>query len=218
MKLPRFSIASVLVVIAIFAVALAALRSPSYLWANVTSSLAMIALVVAMINVIYAREAVRAYWLGFSLCGGLYFAACSIPGLRDSLCPRLVTEAALDLLYPHISPPSAPSSGWTVTYTTTVPLTGSGPTTVLGVGTFQGNSTTVALPQLPASQWAAWTEPDRIVGVGYPIGTVPLCSSEAFRRIGHAMFTLLAALFGGTFARYRYRTSLMGRPGQDSAT
>ena len=47
MRLPRFSIASILAVIAIFAVALAALRSPSYLWANVTFSLALCALVVA---------------------------------------------------------------------------------------------------------------------------------------------------------------------------
>ena len=46
MRLPRFSIASILAVIASLAVALAALRSPLYLWANVTFSLALVALVV----------------------------------------------------------------------------------------------------------------------------------------------------------------------------
>ena len=95
MRLPRFSIASVLAVIGIFAVALAALRSPSYLWANVTFSLALGALVVAIVNVSYGREVGRAYWLGFSLCGGIYFAICSMPGLRDSVCPRLATEVFL---------------------------------------------------------------------------------------------------------------------------
>ena len=65
MRLPRFSIASVLAVIAIFAVALAALRSPSYIWANVTFSLALGALFVGVINVVYVRGAGRAYWLGF---------------------------------------------------------------------------------------------------------------------------------------------------------
>jgi hypothetical protein len=41
MNLPRYSIASILAVISIIAVALAALRSPSYLWANVTTSLVL---------------------------------------------------------------------------------------------------------------------------------------------------------------------------------
>jgi hypothetical protein len=40
MPLPRFSIASLLAVIAILGVALAALRNPSHLWANVTFSVA----------------------------------------------------------------------------------------------------------------------------------------------------------------------------------
>jgi hypothetical protein len=95
MRLPRFSIASVLAVIAIFAVALAPLRSPSYLWANVTFSLALGALVVAVINVVYVRGAGRAYWLGFLLCGGIYLAICSVPPLHDSVCPRLATEVVL---------------------------------------------------------------------------------------------------------------------------
>ena len=43
------------------------------------------------------------------------------------------------------------------------------------------------------------------------IGTVALCSSEAFRRIGHAMFTLLVAVLGGSYARRRYRKSIIGR-------
>ena len=109
MRLPRFTIASVLAVIAILAVALAALRSPSYLWVNVTFSLALGALVVGIVNAIYGRDAGRAYWVGFSLCGGIYFAICSLPGLRDSVCPRLVTEVVFDFLYPHLSPAATPS-------------------------------------------------------------------------------------------------------------
>ena len=61
------------------------------------------------------------------------------------------------------------------------------------------------------SPWAAWTQPDRTVGVGYQIGSVSLGSSEAFRQIGHSMFTLLVAVLGGTFARHRYRTCVMER-------
>lgn len=105
MRLPRFSIASLLVVIGILGVALAALRNPSYLWANVTFSVAFVMLVVAIINAVYGCAARRAYWFGFALFGGAYFAVCSIPGLRDSICPRLASEVLFDLLYPAFAPP-----------------------------------------------------------------------------------------------------------------
>jgi hypothetical protein len=212
MRLPRFSIASILADIAIFAVALAALRSPSYLWANVTFSLALGALVVAIINAIYGRDADRAYWFGFSLCGGIYLAVCSMPGLRESVCPRLVTEVILDFLYPHLSPEGTASSGVTFIATTN---------TVTGLQVMPGSPTwtfptnvayvqTTPSPPVPPS--VAWTEPDRTIG-----GTVSLSSSEAFRRIGHSMFTLLVAVLGGMFARHRYRNSIMNRPGSEAA-
>ena len=74
-------------------------------------------MVVAIINVVYCREAGRAYWLGFSLCGGIYLTVCSVPTLRDSVCTRLVTETILDFLYPLLSPTSTPpptfTPGWT---------------------------------------------------------------------------------------------------------
>src|SRR5271165_4104232 len=105
MRLPRYSIANLLALIAILAVALAALRRPSYLWANVTFSCALAAVVAAVLSAVYSRQAARAYWLGFSLCGGIYLSVCSMPGLRESVCPRLVTEVILDFLYPQLSPP-----------------------------------------------------------------------------------------------------------------
>jgi hypothetical protein len=216
MRLPRFSIASISAVIAIFAVALAALRSPSYLWANVTFSLALGALVVAIINVIYGRGAGRAYWLGFTLCGGIYLAICSFPGLHDSVCPRLVTEVVLDFLYPHLSPAETTSWGATLVVTTGTGNTGTGLQVMPGSPTWHLTRSQVSpSPRVPP--WTAWTEPDRTIGVGYQIGTVSLNSSEAFRRIGHSMFTLLVAVLGGMFARHRYRISILDRPNSGGA-
>jgi hypothetical protein len=189
---PHFSIASLLVVIGVVGIALAALRNPSYLWANVTFSVAIAAIVLAIINTIYARGADRAYWLGFALCGGTYLAICSVPGLRDTVNPRLATEVIFDLIYTRVAPPPPP------------------PGQQLGGVWNQNQLAAMGVGAAPApptleSRWAAWSEPDRTNGLGYPIGTVSLVSSEAFRQIGHSLVTLLAAVVGGTYARRRYQ-------------
>jgi hypothetical protein len=226
MRLPRFSIASVLAVIAILAVALAALRNPSYLWANATFSFVLGALVVAVVNVVYGRNAGRAYWLGFSLCGGVYIAVCTVPGLRDSVCPRLVTEVVLDFLYPVLAPePTLSAPAWNLVVS--APGQASPPTQATFSLTqdpysfqnvqFNGGLTSLVSPSPPTTPWAAWTEPDRTVGVGYRIGPVSLRSSEAFRQIGHSMVTLVVAILGGTFARRRYRNRDSEMPGSQSA-
>ena len=165
------------------------------------------AIVVAVINTVYGQGARRAYWLGFAICGGVYLAICSLPGIREAVCTRLATEAVLDFLYPHLAPAS----------TVAPTVSGVGPP---ATGTIQylinpvspyvafnfGNPVVPPLPPL-TPRWDAWTQPDRTVGSGYLIGTVQLSSSEAYRQIGHAMSALLLAVLGATFARHRYRAS-----------
>jgi hypothetical protein len=112
MRATRFSIGSLLAVIGIFGVALAALRNPSYLWANAAFTTALLAVTAAVVNTVYGRGGKRAYWLGFALFGGTYLSICSIPALCDLVCPRLVTEAILSVIYPFMAPhtpsPSSP--------------------------------------------------------------------------------------------------------------
>jgi hypothetical protein len=230
MRLPRFKIGDGLALIAILAVALAALRTPSYLWANVTYSLALGAVVVAIVNFVYGREARRAYWLGFSLCGGIYLTVCSVPVLRDSVGTRLVTEAILDFIYPHLSPASAtsPSTVPLVVAASTASLSFTvsgttingpqGPIISSSPGSY-GISTFVAQPQPPPpSRWAEWTQPDRVISSRIQTAPVALCSSEAFRQIGHSMFTLIVAVLGATFARHRYLARMTDRPTSHSAS
>ncbi len=71
-------------------------------------------------------------------------------------------------------------------------------------------------PSPPVSRWAAWTAPDRSVGVGYTIGSVSLVSSEAFRRIGHSLTALLLATLGAAFARSRYEEYARLQPPSDA--
>jgi hypothetical protein len=216
MRLPRFSIASLLVIIGILGVALAALRNPSYLWANVLFTVAFGSLILAVVNAIYGSGAGRAYWLGFTICGGAYFAACSIPGLRDSVSPRLVSELLFDVLYPSFrlpepTPSPAPARGM-MAMMGQMQMTGMmnqmqgglGPNGGNGVRKRRGPGTAVT-PVSAASRWSTWNEPGRAIGVNYQIGNVILISPEAFRQIGHSLVTLLLAVLGGVYARSRYR-------------
>ncbi len=246
---PRFSIGTLLAVIAILGVAMAVLRNPSYLWAALTFTTALLAVIAAVASAIVARGARRAYWLGFSLFGGTYLAICTMPGLHDEVCPRLATEALFDFIYPLMAPadaapplplpwlPGVAVPAPTVTLqpvspppavapappynqlpddlssppTPASPILPPAPSTTFP-WTVQTAPAPVPItvvwngvpPSPPVSRWAAWTQPDRTVGVGYTIGTVSLVSSEAFRRIGHSLFALLLATLGGAFARNRY--------------
>jgi drug/metabolite transporter (DMT)-like permease len=115
MRATRFSIGSLLAVIGILGVALAALRNPSYLWATAAFTAALAAVVAAVVNTVLGRGARRAYWLGFALFGGTYLLILSMPALRDSVCPRIVTEAILDVIYPFMAPDAPqPASPFTI--------------------------------------------------------------------------------------------------------
>ncbi len=178
MRAARFSIGSLLAVIGILAVALAALRNPSYLWANAAFTAALAAVLAAVVSTVFGRGARRAYWLGFALFGGTYLAICSTPVLRDSVCPRLVTEPMLDMLYPFAAPDGARP-----------------------IGGIPGMNMT---PTPQPSPWAAWTAPDRSIDFNYRIGSIRIGSPEAFRQIGHSLAALIVATLGGLFARNRY--------------
>jgi hypothetical protein len=217
MRIPRFSISTLLVVIAILGVAMAALRSPSYLWANVTFTVALLAVLAAIACAIVGRGARRAYWLGFSLFGGTYLVICSAPGLHDSVCPRLATETLLDFIYPPMAPaeftppPAAvplaysPPSFPTVPVPPPAPAPGAQPQPAAPTAfVYYTINTGITMPTQPATRWVAWTRPDRSNGVGSVVGTVPLVSSEAFRQIGHSLFALLLATLGAAFSRNRY--------------
>jgi hypothetical protein len=211
--MPRFSIAGVLVFIAICAIALAALSSPSNLWANVTFSLALGSFGVALISAFFGKGAVRAYWLGFLLCAGTYYAMTLTSCLGDSVGRRLITEAALDLLYSANSPDetelpsSSPDNGSVVV----------GAADVIVPTQMTYSPTTPAFPLLPSSPWVAWTEPDRALTTKVAGRTGFFGCPEAFHLIGHSMFTLLFGVMGGIFARRRYRASTSDASGLQAA-
>jgi hypothetical protein len=150
--------------------------------------------------------------------------------LRDSVGSRLVTEAILDFIYPHLSPVTSPMPPVTVGWSANGGPPWLPDTSTLSSPYFINSSTVVLVPsvplapqvtpaaQQPLSRWAEWTQPDRVISSRIQTTTVPLCSSEAFRQIGHSMFTLLVAVLGATYSRHRYRVSRTDSPGSESAS
>jgi hypothetical protein len=203
---PRFSLAAIAAAIGFCGVAFASLRSPSYLWANALYTIVCIALVLAAINVAFSRGRPRAFWAGFLIAGGPYFTAYSVPSLRESVCPRLLIEPLLDLLYAQLGPPQAavtaatPAGG----------MPGGSSSMMMGmmgrsagaVGPMPGMGAPVP-PPAPPSPWAVWTTPDRSSGVGYQVGSIALAIPEPFHQVGHSLMILLFAACGGYYARSR---------------
>lgn len=206
MRAPRFSIARVLLAVVFCGVTFAALRSPSPLWANLLYSAVCVSIVLAAIQVVYCRGPARAFWTGFLIAGGSYFVVYSVPFLRESMCPRLVSEPLVDLLYDRVA--RAPSSPVPVT-----PAPGVQSRMTSFVRNSQGLTGTWAVlaagntPEPTVTRWTLWTEPDYTTGVGYPIGQILLASSEAFRQVGHSILILGFAVCGGFFARHRRAVS-----------
>jgi hypothetical protein len=199
---PRFSIGLLLAVIALCGVAVAALRSPSYLWANALYTAAAASVVVASIQTAFARGGRRAFWAGFLMAAGPYLVTYSVPSLRESVCPKLLTEPLLDMLYPLVAPTATPPGA-----IAQLPpgmegyeMSASGPMIGMMLGT------------PPASRWAAWTEADRSTGVGYQIGGIALASPEPFRQVGHSLMILLCGAAAGTYARRVHKTGQEATP------
>ena len=101
---PRFSIAGLAAFVALCGVAFASIRSPSQLWASVLFASALASLPIGLLNAVYGKGRSRAYWVGFTTCGALYFVTSLGPWFRDEWGPRMATTAALDLLYSQVAP------------------------------------------------------------------------------------------------------------------
>jgi hypothetical protein len=99
----RFSISALLVLILFFGISFAALSSPSNLWANTLFTLALGALTVGLLNVLFNQGSRRIFWGGFLVCGTVYFTTVFGPWFSEESRPCLLTTALLDIVYPRIA-------------------------------------------------------------------------------------------------------------------
>jgi hypothetical protein len=79
MRLPRYTIRSLLGVVLFVAIAVAALRASTDGWDSWLLGLTLLSLQTAVLLAVHRTDRKRAYWLGFGSFGWVYLVASLIP-------------------------------------------------------------------------------------------------------------------------------------------
>jgi hypothetical protein len=183
----RFSIRTLMALIAGSATGLAALRNASELWARVMLMLALGLVCVAGLWAILLRGRERAWWLGFAVLGCTYLSV-SLSPLRS----RLTTTQLLEYVHARVVSSSI----------ATIEVSRADHSSILyRVVMIDGttDSRTVSnsvYNSTPGEDLLATMEPANRWRSALP-GAV---NHDEFLRIGHSLFVLLAGLVGGTVA------------------
>lgn len=178
---PRFSIAALMGFVFAFGVGLGALRYPSKLWASFLISIALGAMVVALLGAAFHRGLPQKFWAGYAITGWLYLLMIFGPWFERAVSPYLFTTACLDLIYPHVA---------AVEQTAMVASD-----KIYGLaGGFGGDPD-------PSGIWEHWTEIDGTATGFAAVNNFRVTRPRSFHMIGHALFALLFGYLGGLTAR-----------------
>jgi hypothetical protein len=102
---PHLTMVGLMVVVLIVGLDLAALRSPTGLWASALFTMTSGLLVAAILGIVYRRGPRRAFWLGFALFGWTYLLVSDGPWFSAEVQPVLLTTRLIEDLYPRLHPP-----------------------------------------------------------------------------------------------------------------
>jgi hypothetical protein len=181
MKRGHLSIASLLGVVAILGVGLAALRSPTQLWAGLALCLTLGSLTMAPLAAVYRRGTDRAFWVGFATCGWAYLVVHLAPWFDSHVGPHLATTAALDFAYDRLQPPEPRGMPYPIY-------------------AYMPEAGTKSMTSRFAFS-KAWLDPEWKVQPYFQMDRTMVLSTVRYRRIGHSLLALLAAYGGGTLTR-----------------
>ena len=177
----RFSLLSLMGAVLVVAVACAALRFASELWASAVLTTTIGMLLVGVLGSVLRRGPARAFWFGFTLFGSAYLILAFAPWCYANVRPQFLTSKLLAYLHAKLQPAS--------------PL--------LSYGS-DGGTVSLRVEQLATLDSAV------VNAVAFSADGMLLVSGtttqrptwEHFERVGHSLFGLLVALLGGLLARY----------------
>jgi WD40 repeat protein len=174
----RFHLGTLVILVLILGIGLAALRESNEIWDSGVFTLALGILLISILLAIHRTETRRAFWLGFALFGSTYLTLSLVPSIEN----RLLTKKALTYLDSKV-PGQSPG-------VFAVPLTG------IGSDATSNQVQDVAF-SIDGRQLATSSQ-----------GRVRLWdTTKNFVRIGHSLFALLAGWFGGQLSRRLWQAS-----------
>jgi hypothetical protein len=182
MRRVRVSIAGLMALVVFVAVAAAALREASEIWAGVLFVLTLATVGFAVLRASYRTGSVRAFWAGFALFAAGYLAVSFLPGQEAR--PPLPTAPALTWLQGKLLRQQAAQ-------VLTVDVSGALNGTVLTrVVTTSGSpwSTSGGSSAPPAAS---------------PFTFVWMADGQRFQQVGHCLLAVLVGLLGGLIARWQ---------------
>lgn len=102
MRRPRFTIASILVLIVFAGIAFAGLRASNAAWDSGIFGITLLSLLTTILLAVHRSTQSRAYWLGFAFFGCAYLAISLIPSTENRLpTTRLLYWAGSKLITPR---------------------------------------------------------------------------------------------------------------------
>jgi hypothetical protein len=207
MRKIRFHIGSIVILILLVAVCLAALRESNQIWDSSVFSLTLGTLFMSILLTIYRLGPKRAFWLGFALAGWTYLGLTLVPSIES----RLITTKALTYLDSKVPRSLMARLGYfegtdfdndgtmdlyVVNSQTHALVVDKGNGAIAGA-----TPNTASSPVNNRASGNGWLFLLNSVG-RWMRGSVG--SPENFVRIGHSLFALAVAVVGGQVSRHLY--------------
>jgi ABC-type transport system involved in multi-copper enzyme maturation permease subunit len=200
----RFHLATLVILVLLLPVGLAALRESNEIWDSSIFSLTLGVLLISILLAIYRTEKRRAFWIGFALFGSAYLALSLVPSIES----RLITSKALHYLDSKM--PRSISGG----------LAYIDPYVVSWDVVFSNNSQPNAvvldkeigkLEDVTAAAGSNLAWFPNILAEPLPNGSTG--TTENFIRIGHSLLAVVAALLGGRLSKHLHKKNPQGTSG-----
>lgn len=188
----RFSIATLMVVVLVCAVAAAALKNASDAWLGALLAITLLLLAISLVGTLHRRAARRAFWSGFAIFGWGYLTLAMGPWFAEQVGARLPTAQLLSYLHTKAHPDDLHAGVYDVMARTV--LTDD----LVLSGKPSGSRTRVVYQPVSPGKVDLW------------LGLTGVTNLDQFLRVGHCLFALLLALLGGLIARWFYRTNREG--------
>jgi hypothetical protein len=193
----------------VVAVACAALRFASELWASAVLTATIGMLLAGVLGMVLRRGPARAFWFGFTLFGSAYLILVFAPWCYTNVRPQLLTSKLLAYVHPKLQSSGSPL----------LAVNSDGGVVSLRV---DDGVRTVKFLDVTTGQQLATLDSSVVNSVAFSDGGTLLASGaepqpqtiicnlvtterptwEHFERVGHSLFGLLVALVGGLLARY----------------